>query len=772
MTAGVTADDGRLSDTVRLILAGLIPLVAFVLQWTFWAAIQPYVWFLFFPAVFFSSWIGGKRAGLAATAFSTMAVWWFFIPERFSFALERSTSAFSIVIFAGMGVVFSLTHDRLRKANQQAADALAAVIDARDQLEERVSLRTAELGQTVVALRASEEKYQLIAETAEDWIYWIAPDGKFPFISPSCERMTGYSMLEFTSNPQLITEMVHPEDRVSFLPHSENIIHESKPDYLEFRIITKTGEILWIGHCCVPIYNMEGKYAGRRGTNRNITERKQAEERILAQATLLDSAQDAIMVRSDADEIIYWNEGAMKTYGWTQEEVMGQVTHTLLQTRFPKPLAEIKAEIAERGLWEGELTHVCKSGREIVVNSRWVLNKDNAGSLTGTLEINRDITELKLAEKALRERDEQFRTLANSMPNLAWWANGDGYITWYNRRWYEYTGTTPEQMEGWGWQSVHDPEMLPLVMERWTASIATGELFDMEFPLRGADGVFRTFLTRMQPVRDSAGQVIRWFGTNTDITELKQSQEVIRRINEELEGRVRERTAQLEAVNKELEAFSYSVAHDLRAPLRAVDGYTRILIEEYESRLDAEGKRICSVISESAKDMGKLIDDLLAFSRVGRAVMSSSVINMETMARSIFFELTNPESRERIDFRVGPLPSATGDTSLIRQVWMNLLSNAVKFSSKKELAIIEVSAERSADEIVYSIRDNGAGFDMQYMDKLFGVFQRLHSTKEFEGTGVGLAIVHRIILRHGGRIWAEGETGKGATFHFTFRKGE
>jgi PAS domain S-box-containing protein len=621
-------------------------------------------------------------------------------------------------------------------------------------------------------LRASEEKYQLIAETAEDWIYWIAPDGKFPFISPSCERMTGYSMLEFTSNPQLITEMVHPEDRVSFLPHSENIIHESKPDYLEFRIITKTGEILWIGHCCVPIYNMEGKYAGRRGTNRNITERKQAEERILAQATLLDSAQDAIMVRSDADEIIYWNEGAMKTYGWTQEEVMGQVTHTLLQTRFPKPLAEIKAEIAERGLWEGELTHVCKSGREIVVNSRWVLNKDNAGSLTGTLEINRDITELKLAEKALRERDEQFRTLANSMPNLAWWANGDGYITWYNRRWYEYTGTTPEQMEGWGWQSVHDPEMLPLVMERWTASIATGELFDMEFPLRGADGVFRTFLTRMQPVRDSAGQVIRWFGTNTDITELKQSQEVIRRINEELEGRVRERTAQLEAVNKELEAFSYSVAHDLRAPLRAVDGYTRILIEEYESRLDAEGKRICSVISESAKDMGKLIDDLLAFSRVGRAVMSSSVINMETMARSIFFELTNPESRERIDFRVGPLPSATGDTSLIRQVWMNLLSNAVKFSSKKELAIIEVSAERSADEIVYSIRDNGAGFDMQYMDKLFGVFQRLHSTKEFEGTGVGLAIVHRIILRHGGRIWAEGETGKGATFHFTFRKGE
>jgi len=241
---------------------------------------------------------------------------------------------------------------------------------------------------------------------------------------------------------------------------------------------------------------------------------------------------------------------------------------------------------------------------------------------------------------------------------------------------------------------------------------------------------------------------------------------------EELEQRVRERTAALETANKELEAFSYSVSHDLRAPLRAVDGYSRILLEDYANELDAEGRRVCSVIIDSARDMGKLIDDLLAFSRVGRTEMHRSVVDMATLAESIFFELTTPQSRARIDFEVGPTPSMPGDSNLLRLVWMNLLSNAVKFSSKQQQAVIRVSAAQQEGECVYSVSDNGAGFDMQYSSKLFGVFQRLHSTREFEGTGVGLAIVQRIVHRHGGRVWAEGEIGKGATFHMAFKQGE
>jgi light-regulated signal transduction histidine kinase (bacteriophytochrome) len=227
----------------------------------------------------------------------------------------------------------------------------------------------------------------------------------------------------------------------------------------------------------------------------------------------------------------------------------------------------------------------------------------------------------------------------------------------------------------------------------------------------------------------------------------------------------------LEAANQELEAFSYSVSHDLRAPLRAVDGFTRILLEDHAPQLDAEGRRVCGIISDNTRRMGELIDDLLAFSRLSRAEMHPAPIDMATLASSVFQDLTVAQEREHIDFRVGPLPPATGDPALLRQVWANLIANAVKFSAKKERPRIEICAGDEGDDVVYSIRDNGVGFDMRYVDKLFGVFQRLHSAREFEGTGVGLAIVQRIVHRHGGRVWAEGAPGGGAAFYFTLKRG-
>jgi PAS domain S-box-containing protein len=239
----------------------------------------------------------------------------------------------------------------------------------------------------------------------------------------------------------------------------------------------------------------------------------------------------------------------------------------------------------------------------------------------------------------------------------------------------------------------------------------------------------------------------------------------------ELERRVIERTAQLESANKELEAFAYSVSHDLRAPLRAIDGYTRILAEDHEPFLGAEGQRLCAVVRDETHRMGQLIDDLLALSRLSRADMQPFPIDMEALAEAVFRQLTTPASRARIDFRVANLPPAVGDPTLVRQVWLNLLSNAIKFSSKQERALVEVGTRQSEGETIYYVRDNGAGFDMQFAGKLFGVFQRLHSEREFEGTGVGLAIVQRAIYRHGGRVWGEGEVGKGATFFFTLPHG-
>lgn len=240
----------------------------------------------------------------------------------------------------------------------------------------------------------------------------------------------------------------------------------------------------------------------------------------------------------------------------------------------------------------------------------------------------------------------------------------------------------------------------------------------------------------------------------------------------ESEQRLRERSAELETINRDLEAFSYSVSHDLRAPLRAVDGFSRILLEDYEDRLDVEGKRLLHVVRDNTKKMGRMIDDILAFSRAGRLGINRTEIDMEVLARAAFVDLEPMIAGRNVRFEIGKLPCAYGDPAMIRQVLTNLIGNALKFTQSKEDVVIEVGGEPGDGEAVYYVKDNGIGFDMQYAHKLFGVFQRLHSAEKFEGTGIGLAIVHRIVTRHGGRVWAEGKVNEGATFYFTLPRKE
>lgn len=260
---------------------------------------------------------------------------------------------------------------------------------------------------------------------------------------------------------------------------------------------------------------------------------------------------------------------------------------------------------------------------------------------------------------------------------------------------------------------------------------------------------------------DEIGLLIRAFG---------QMVSSLREMTGQLERRVVERTAQLEAANKELEAFSYSVSHDLRAPLRAIDGFAHILEEDHAPRLDAEGKRLLSVVRSNSRKMGALIDDLLAFSKLGRQPINLVGTDMTALVHEVWSEIhaDRPDGYNTLD--ISTLPTAQGDRSLLKQVWANLLSNASKYSGQQESPKVEVSGEENELESIYRIRDNGAGFDMKYYGRLFGVFQRLHTAAEFPGTGVGLAIVQRVVVRHGGRVWAESKVGEGATFFFSLPK--
>ena len=243
--------------------------------------------------------------------------------------------------------------------------------------------------------------------------------------------------------------------------------------------------------------------------------------------------------------------------------------------------------------------------------------------------------------------------------------------------------------------------------------------------------------------------------------------EEIQKLNAELEQRVIERTVQLEAANKELEAFAYSVSHDLRAPLRAVDGFSKFVLEDYENKLDSEGKRLLNLIRSNIQKMDQLITDLLALSRVARCELNFSGIDMTQMVISMFKETAAPDVSDKISLTVDPLPEAYADPTYMRQVWANLIANAIKFSSKEKKPLIKICGRTENGFNVYYVKDNGVGFNPEYAHKLFGVFQRLHKSDDFEGTGVGLAIVQRIIHRHGGKVWAEGAEGKGATFWFS-----
>ena len=366
---------------------------------------------------------------------------------------------------------------------------------------------------------------------------------------------------------------------------------------------------------------------------------------------------------------------------------------------------------------------------------------------------------------ALRQSEAELRQLAETLPQLVWVTRADGYHEYFNQLWYEYTGTTPEETAGELWSRLLHPDDYQRTLEYWHHCLQTGESYSIEYRFRHAgDGTFRWFLGRATPLRNEAGEIVKWFGTCTDIHELRIAQGKLQQLKDELEVRVAARTADLQDANREMEAFSYTVSHDLRAPLRHIAGFIDLLKADLGSALDEKDKNYMRIIAEAAARMAMLIDDLLQFSRLSRAPVNKNLIELPALIDEIRLELAAEEVGRRIDWRIGALAAVEADPLLLRTVMTNLLANALKYTRQRDPAVIEIGSRGQGSETLIFVRDNGAGFDMRYVDKLFGVFQRLHPAEQFEGTGIGLASVRRIVERHGGRVWAEGAVDQGATF--------
>jgi len=662
---------------------------------------------------------------------------------------------------------------------QPMLDAGGAVVGAVDMLVDITERKQAE--QAIANLAA-------IVTSSDDAIIGKDLDGIVMSWNRAAERLFGYTREEMIG--QSVTRLIPTERLGEEHQILERIQRGESIEHYETIRRHKDGTELVVSLTVSPVFDSHGKIIGASKIARNITEQKRIEEALRRSerdlSDFFDNASIGLHWIGPDDIIMKVNQTELDMFGYSREEYVGRpitefhvdqpgIRHILDRLAAGETLHEYPAQIR------------CKDGsvREVLVNSNVLFDE---GKFIHTRCFTRDVTDRNRAEQALVEsRKELQRALefeaavVTSMGEGLYTVDGQGLVTSINQAAEKLFGWTSEELLG---RKMHDmthykhKDGTPFPVEQCAGFqvLQRGNpLINHEDVFIRKDGSFFDVLYSSSPIL-AGGKVVGLVVVFRDISDRKRAENAILERDRALTAAneaLRKKSAALADVNKELEGFSYSVSHDLRAPLRTIDAFSRILEEDHAPHLDAEASRCLTIVRKAAGQAGELIDDLLEFSRLGRQDLSLHVVKMTGLAREAADELILTQNGRQIDLVVGDLPPCKGDLRLLKLVWHNLLSNAFKYTKRKNECRIEVGWMRddeNPEAVTYYVKDDGVGFDMKYSHKLFGVFQRLHRKEEFEGTGVGLANVQRIVQRHGGRVWAEGKVNGGATFYFSLRK--
>jgi PAS domain S-box-containing protein len=614
----------------------------------------------------------------------------------------------------------------------------------------------------------SEEKYRHLFEN-NPLPLWVIDLDSFAFLDVNEAAILhyGYTREEFLSMTAL--DIRTPEEVFLFkqADHSKTI---GPAEYNRgiWKHRKKDGTIIQVE---VVAHNIQ--YQGKPARfilSNDVTARLQAEEALRGNQQLLskifDNSEAVIYIKDLQGRYLMVNRRFRELLKISSEAVTGKTDYQLFPVAVADALRAVDKRAASSELPLTEQEVILVDGKLHTYISVKSTLPDANGIPYAVFGISTDITRVKVVEENLRKSLQDVSDYKHALDESSIVAITDqkGRITYVNDNFCRISQYDRAELIGQDHRIIKSGHHPALFIKQLWHTIANGNIWRGELKNRAKDGSFYWVDTTIIPFLDEQGKPSQYIAIRSDITSRKQAESELYKMNEELEKRVELRTTQLEAANRELEAFSYSVSHDLRAPLRGIIGFTTMLEEDYTSKLDDEARRLTNIIKTNTLKMGHLIDGLLMFSRMTRQDITKSPINTGKMVADIIEEMNSSAS---IEWHFSHLPFVVGDFSTLRQVWINLISNAIKYSSTREKPYIEIGGFHMDGQTGFFVKDNGVGFDNKYVDKLFKVFQRLHRSDEFEGTGVGLALVEKIISKHGGKVWADGTINQGACFYFS-----